>query len=65
MPKKKFVLHIDEATMAADEKWAADDFRSVNGLLEWIITRSLQQAGRKKPMTSEQEDLKKPQQDDL
>lgn len=48
MPKKKFVLRIDEKTMSAVEKWAADDFRSVNGQLEWLITRALQQAGRKK-----------------
>jgi len=48
MPKKKFVLRIDEKTMSAVEKWAADDFRSVNGQLEWIVTRALQQAGRKK-----------------
>jgi len=34
--------------MSAVEKWAADDFRSVNGQLEWLITRALQQAGRKK-----------------
>ena len=48
MPKKKFVLRIDEKTMSAVEKWAADNFRSVNGQLEWLITRALQQAGRKK-----------------
>ena len=47
MPKKKFVLRIDEKTMSAVEKWAADDFRSVNGHLEWLITRALHQAGRK------------------
>ena len=46
MPKKKFVLRIDVKTMSAVEKWAADEFRSVNGQLEWIITRALQQARR-------------------
>jgi hypothetical protein len=35
--KKAFVLRIDTDTMKALEKWAADDFRSVNGQLEWII----------------------------
>lgn len=34
--------------MRAVEKWAADEFRSVNGQLEWIITRQLKDAGRYK-----------------
>lgn len=46
--KKSFVLRIDEATYEALEKWSADEFRSVNGQLEWIISEALQQAGRKK-----------------
>ncbi len=44
--KKNFVLRIDEATYEALEKWAADEFRSVNGQLEWIIARALKEAGR-------------------
>lgn len=46
MAKKKFVLRIDEATLAAAERWAADDFRSINQQLEWMITQSLLKAGR-------------------
>jgi hypothetical protein len=46
MAKKSFVLRIDEATFEALEKWAADDFRSVNGQLEWIIDRALKDAKR-------------------
>ena len=34
--------------MAAVEKWAADEFRSTNGQLEWIIDQALKKAGRKK-----------------
>ena len=30
------------------EKWAADEFRSVNGQIEWIIDKALKDAGRKK-----------------
>ena len=48
MAKKKFVLRIDEETMKAIEKWAADDFRSINGQLEWIITKVLKEQGRLK-----------------
>ena len=47
--KKNFVLRIDEEVYKALEKWAADDFRSVNGQIEWIIDKSLKEAGRKKP----------------
>ncbi len=44
--KKSFVLRIDEATYAALEKWAADEFRSVNGQLEWIVNQALRDSGR-------------------
>ncbi len=46
--KKSFVLRIDGQTFAALEKWAADDFRSVNGQIEWLIDKALKEAGRKK-----------------
>ena len=62
MPKKKFVLRIDEKTMSAVEKWAADEFRSVNGQIEWIITRALQKAGRK-TTNLKQENPSDPKQD--
>lgn len=44
--KKSFVLRIDEATFVALEKWADDEFRSVNGQLEWLITKALKEAKR-------------------
>ncbi len=34
--------------MKAVEKWAADEFRSTNGHLEWLIDKALKEAGRKK-----------------
>lgn len=43
---KNFVLRLDADTMAAVEKWAADEFRSTNGQLQWIITEALRKAGR-------------------
>jgi hypothetical protein len=50
MAKKKFVLRLEEEKMKAVEKWAAEEFRSTNGQLEWIITRALKEYGRlKKP----------------
>jgi len=44
--KKAFVLRIDTEKMEAIEKWAADEFRSANGQLEWIIDKALKDAGR-------------------
>jgi hypothetical protein len=46
--KKPFVLRIDREVMSAIEKWAADEFRSVNGQLEWMLSKSLKDAGRLK-----------------
>jgi hypothetical protein len=46
--KKSFVLRIEPETMKAVEKWAADDFRSINGQLEWIINNALKEAKRLK-----------------
>ena len=46
--KKNFVLRIDEETFKALEKWAGDEFRSVNGQIEWIIDKALKEGGRKK-----------------
>jgi hypothetical protein len=48
MAKKSFALRVDEKTMKAVEKWAADEFRSVNGQLEWMITKMLRDANRLK-----------------
>jgi hypothetical protein len=46
--KKAFVLRIQPEMMEALEKWAADDFRSVNGQIEYLLNESLKKAGRKK-----------------
>jgi hypothetical protein len=46
--KKSFVLRINQEMMDAVEKWAADDFRSANGQLEWIIHNALKNAKRLK-----------------
>jgi len=46
--KKPFVLRLDPEILKAIEKWAADDFRSTNGQLEWIVSKALKEAGRLK-----------------
>ncbi|WP_345950753.1 MULTISPECIES: Arc family DNA binding domain-containing protein [unclassified Mucilaginibacter] len=46
--KKSFALRIDAETMKAIERWATDEFRSVNGQIEWILHKALTEAGRLK-----------------
>ena len=52
--KKSFVLRIDEDLYSALEKWAADDFRSVNGQIEWLIYQELKKIGRIKGKKGEE-----------
>ena len=44
--KKSFVLRIDPEVYEAIEKWAAQEFRSANGQIEWIINKALRDARR-------------------
>jgi hypothetical protein len=44
--KKSFALRMNKDLMEAIEKWAADEFRSVNGQLEWVVYEALKKAGR-------------------
>jgi hypothetical protein len=54
--KKPFALRIDSELLEAVEKWAADEFRSTNGQLEWIISKAVKDAKRLKVnKTPEQE----------
>lgn len=50
--KKSFVIRIDNDTYKALEKWAADEFRSVNGQIEWLLNQKLKEAGRIKENVS-------------
>ena len=46
MEKKKFLLRIDPELYAALEKWAADELRSVNAQIEYLLTDAVRKAGR-------------------
>ena len=49
MPERKhFLLRIDPAVYAALEQWAADDLRSVNAQIEWLLADAVRKAGRAK-----------------
>jgi hypothetical protein len=51
--KKRFLLRFDQEVYDALEKWAEDEFRSVNSQIEIIIKKGLKDSGRlKKPRTS-------------
>jgi len=44
--KKSFPLRIDPQLYEALERWAADEFRSVNGHIEFLLREALARAGR-------------------
>lgn len=53
--KKSFVLRLDEDTFKLLEKWANDEFRSVNGQIEYVLHQALIKNGRKKPNVKKDE----------
>ena len=54
--KKAFALRINEEMLQAVEKWAADEFRSTNGQIEFILHQALKKAGRLKKDSQDQQD---------
>ena len=56
LENKSFVLRVDSATMDALERWAEDEFRSINGQLQWIIADALRRSGRLKKAKNESQD---------
>ncbi|HJB54486.1 MAG TPA: hypothetical protein IAA39_02040 [Candidatus Olsenella avistercoris] len=44
--RKQYPLRIDPEVWAAVEHWAADEMRSANGQVEWILRDALRRAGR-------------------
>ena len=56
--KKPFVLRLDPEKLKALEKWAADEFRSTNGQIEYILDQALRKSGRwkSKPSNTKKEE---------
>ena len=46
--KKAFALRLDEDLYKALEKWAGDEFRSLNGQIEYLLSQAMKQNGRQK-----------------
>jgi hypothetical protein len=44
--RKAFLLRIDPAVLDALQRWAADDLRSLNSQIEFLLRRALQREGR-------------------
>ena len=44
--RKPFLLRLEPATLEALQRWAADELRSLNGQIEFLLRRALQDAGR-------------------
>ena len=49
MARKAFLLRIDPAVLAAVQKWAEDDLRSLNGQIEYLLRQALVKRGVKLP----------------
>jgi hypothetical protein len=46
--RKPFLLRLDPALFEALQRWANDEVRSLNGQIEYLLTRALRDAGRVK-----------------
>ncbi len=44
--RKPFLLRLDPATHEALQRWADSELRSLNAQIEFLLRRSLQEAGR-------------------
>ncbi len=53
--KKKFLLRLDEHLYTALEKWAADDLRSVNAQIEFLLKEVVRKAGRTREAKNNEE----------
>ena len=55
MARKAFLLRIDEKVLAAVQKWADADLRSLNGQIEFLLRQALAKRGVKLPVKKSQE----------
>ncbi len=53
--RKQIILRLDPKKLKAIEKWAADEFRSTNGQIEYIIDEALKRSGRLKQRFEDKE----------
>jgi hypothetical protein len=46
VPRKPFLLRVDDQLLAAIQRWATDDMRSLNGQIEYLLRDTVRRAGR-------------------
>ena len=51
--KKAYPLRINADVLAATQRWADDELRSLNAQIEYVLRDSLRKAGRIKPKTEQ------------
>ncbi|MEW6014065.1 MAG: Arc family DNA-binding protein [Candidatus Zixiibacteriota bacterium] len=52
--RKSFLLRVDEETLNLVQKWANDEFRSLNGQIEFLLRKALKEAGRISPKSKDE-----------
>ena len=55
--KKRFLLRLDQTLYDTLERWAADELRSVNAQIEFLLKESTRKAGRKKEPPSDRDSV--------
>ncbi|MHA0036471.1 type II toxin-antitoxin system antitoxin [Deinococcus sp. PESE-13] len=55
-PRKNYPLRLKPELYAALERWAADEMRSVNAQIEFLLTQAVRKAGRLKEPQEKEED---------
>jgi hypothetical protein len=54
--RKPFLVRLDRQMLDALQRWAADDLRSLNGQIEYLLRAALKEAGRLPRQGEEEED---------
>jgi hypothetical protein len=54
--RRAFLLRVDPELHDTLQRWAADELRSLNGQIEFLLRRAAQQAGRLKDGKVEREE---------
>jgi hypothetical protein len=58
LARESFLLRTDPRVLDALRRWADDELRSVNGQVDYLLRRALQDAGRLKPADEQKKDSK-------
>jgi hypothetical protein len=56
MPRKAFLLRVDEEVLASLQRWAEEELRSLNGQIEFLLRQALAKRGVKLPESSRDAD---------